>query len=471
MCAIRFDELIAAIGGVPIGFPEQIDSFTRIEIDSRRIQPGDLFWALDGETHNGHKFVTEAFQNGALAAVVEEDFIETDRTIRVQDSLMALWDFADWYRRQFDALIIGVTGSVGKTTSRRMITAVLSARFQGVESPKNYNNRFGVPLSLLQLEDQHDFGVFELGASKPGEIAELTEIVHPEVGVITSIGPSHLDEFGSYENIVNTKGELLERLPAEGFAILNGDDRNVRQLGSRATCPVTLVGERKHNDLIATDVVVRNGELEFRVGSTSFTVPVNGKHHLTAALIAIAVGRQIDMTDEEIQQGLQSFTSTQGRCQTISIGPWTVIDDSYNANPMSMSAACRTLKDWQTKGKRIFLAGDMLALGEWSEDFHHLLGEEITRSKIDRLIAIGSQAAYVAGSARKNGMDAGCLGTCCDQETAMMLLDLWLEPDDVILIKGSRGMKMETFIPRLQQLAQQRSTASSPQDSIQRKVA
>ena len=177
------------------------------------------------------------------------------------------------------------------------------------------------------------------------------------------------------------------------------------------------------------------------------------------------------MTDEEIQQGLQTFTSTQGRCQVISIGPWTIIDDTYNANPMSMSAACRTLKDWQTNGKRILLAGDMLALGDWSEDFHHLLGEEITRSKIDRLIAFGSQAANVAGSARKNGMDAGCLGTCRDQETAMMLLDLWLEPDDVILIKGSRGMKMESFIPRLQQLAEQQITTNPPQESIQRKVA
>ncbi len=471
MRAIKFDELIAATGGIPIGFPEQIDSFARIEIDSRRIQPGDLFWALEGDSHDGHSFVNDAFQNGAFAAVVEEKFEQTDRTIRVQDSLMALWDLSDWYRRQFDALVIGVTGSVGKTTTRRMITAVLSARFQGVESPQNFNNQFGVPLSLLQLEDHHDFGVFELGASRPGEIAELTEVVHPEVGVITSIGPSHLDEFGSYENIINTKGELLERLPAAGFAILNGDDRNVRQLKDRATCPVTFVGERKQNDLVATDVVVKNGELEFRIESTTFTVPVNGKHHLTAALIAIAVARQIDMTDEEIQQGLQTFTSTQGRCQTISIGPWTVIDDTYNANPMSMSAACRTLKDWQTNGKRILLTGDMLSLGEWSEDFHHLLGEEITRSKIDRLIAIGSQAANVAGSARKNGMDAGCLGTCRDQETAMMLLNLWLEPDDVILIKGSRGMKMESFIPKIQHLAEQQSARNPPQESIQRKVA
>lgn len=470
MRAISFEELIVATGGVPVGFSEPTEDIPRIEIDSRRVRPGDLFWALEGETHNGHQFVLDAFQNGATAAVVEEGEVDCERTIRVQDSLMALWDLAEWYRKQCDALVIGVTGSVGKTTTRRMITAVLSARFQGVESPRNYNNRFGVPLSLLQLEPQHDFGVFELGASKVGDIADLAEVVNPEIGVVTAIGPSHLDEFGSYENIVQTKGELLERLPSEGFAVLNGDDRNVRKMAERAHCPVILVGERKQNDMVATDVEVSNGCLRFRVESTEFEVPVNGRHHLTAALVAIAIGRQIDMTDAEIQQGLNSYVPVEGRSQVKVIGPWTVIDDTYNANPVSMSAACRMLRDWQTSGKRVLLTGDMLSLGEWSDDFHRLLGEEITRSKVDRLIAVGSQAVHVAGSARKNGMDAGCLATCTNSKTATMLLDLWLEPGDVILVKGSRGMKMEAYLPVIEQLAQQRNE-QTPQDSIQRKVA
>ncbi|MDA7527549.1 UDP-N-acetylmuramoyl-tripeptide--D-alanyl-D-alanine ligase [Planctomicrobium sp.] len=471
MRSLTFDELIVATGGTPVGIADEVAMVNRIEIDSRKVQPGDVFWALEGASLNGHDYVQQAFDNGAIAAVVEEEQCQLDRTIQVQDSLMALWDFADWYRKQFDALVIGVTGSVGKTTTRRMIATVLSARFKGVESPKNYNNQFGVPLSLLQLEDHHDFGVFELGASQPGEIGELAEVIHPEVGVITAIGPSHLDEFGSYENIVATKGQLLDHLPEEGFAVLNGDDRNVRQLAEKAKCEVILVGERKHNDLIATNVVVENHEMKFTVETSVFVLPVSGRHHLIAALSAIAIGRRIDMTDEEIQTGLSSFTATEGRTRTLSIGPWTVIDDTYNANPLSMSAACRTLKDWKTPGKKILFAGDMLSLGEWSENFHHLLGEEVTRSKIDCLITFGSQAALVAGSARKNGMDAGCLGTCRDQETAMLLLDLWLEPGDVLLIKGSRGMKMESFLPLLHQLAKSKSETLPLQDSIQRKVA
>lgn len=471
MRAMTFDELIVATGGTPFGIADDFATFNRVETDSRKIEPGDVFWALEGESHNGHDYVKQAFEKGAVAAVVEEDQCQAESTVRVQDSLMALWDFADWYRRQFDALVIGVTGSVGKTTTRRMITAVLSARFHGVESPKNFNNQFGVPLSLLRLENHHDFGVFELGASQPGEIGELAEVIHPEVGVITAIGPSHLDEFGSYENIIATKGQLLDHLPEEGFAVLNGDDRNVRQLSEKAKCHVILVGERKHNDLIATNVVVDNHQLKFRVDSTEFVLPVSGRHHLTAALAAIAIARQIEMSDEEIQTGFSSFTATEGRSRTVSIGPWTVIDDTYNANPISMSAACRTLRDWKATGKRILLAGDMLSLGEWSDNFHHLLGEEVTRSKIDCLIAVGSQAANVAGSARKNGMDAGCLGTCRDQETAMLLLDLWLEPGDVLLIKGSRGMKMEAFLPLLEKLATARTQSIPPQESTQKKVA
>lgn len=453
MRAISFDELIAATGGTAIGSFDMSSRISRIEFDSRRIQPGDLFWALEGDVHNGHHFAQDALRRGAVAALVEREQCSLETAIVVDDSLMALWDFAEWYRRQLEAIVIGVTGSVGKTTTRHMIACVLGARFHGVQSPKNFNNHFGVPQSLLHIEEQHEFAVIEMGASRLGEIAELTEVAQPEIGVVTAVGPSHLDEFETYENIIATKGELIAGLPEAGFAVLNGDDRNVRQMSRRAACPVISIGEKAHNDLIATEVVVSNDHLAFQVEGVPFQVPVTGRHHLTAALIAIAIGRQIDMTDQEIQQGLDTFTSVEGRSQVLNVGPWTVLNDTYNANPLSMSSACKTLQNWSTTGKRILLSGDMLSLGEWSEDFHRLLGEEIARSGIDRLIAFGSQAALVTGSARKNGMDAGCLGTCRTVETAKLLLNLWLEPGDVILIKGSRAMHMEQFLPVLEQLA------------------
>ena len=471
MQAIAVDDLIAATGGVPHGLPRQLTSISRIEIDSRKVQPGDLFWALPGLHHDGHNFLQQAFDNGAVAAVVQSGRCHATHIIEVPESLQALWDFSRSYRNSFDSLIIGVTGSVGKTTTRRMIQSVLSARFQGIESPYNYNNEFGVPLSLLQLEEDHDFAVIELAAAHPGEIATLTDIARPEMGVITAIGPSHLEGFENIENIVNTKAALIEMLPPEGFAVLNGDDRNLRKIAERASCPFVLVGEKKHNDLIAEEVNVGNRGITFLMNGSDFQVPAIGRHHITSALIAIAIGRQVGMSDDEIKLGLQSFVSVPGRCALKTIGPWTVIDDTYNANPVSMSAACRLLKDWQTDSKRILLAGDMLALGAWTEDFHQLLGEEVTRSKIDRVIAFGSQAACVARSARKHGMDAGCLGATRDQEIATMLLDLWLEPGDVILVKGSRGMKMESFLPKIEQLACGHTRPVPDTDHSHRKVA
>ena len=471
MQPIAVDDLIAAIGGAPNWDLQRSETVSRIEIDSRKIRRGDVFWAVEGKKFDGHDFVEDAFQNGASLAIVESGRTETHQTIEVPDTLQALWDFAHWYRNQFDALVIGVTGSVGKTTTRRMIHNVLSAKFHGVESPQNYNNEFGVPLSLLQLNESHDYAVIELGASFPGEIGLLTELARPEVGVITAIGPSHLEDFESFENIVTTKAALIQALPQQGFAILNGDDRNIRKVAPTATCPITLVGEKKTNNLIAEHITFKNNEITFHVNDMTYQIPAVGHHHVTPALIAIAIGQQIGMTTDEIKSGLMAFEGVPGRCQVRKIGPWTVIDDTYNANPVSMSAACRLLKDWDTEHKRILLAGDMLALGEWSEDFHDLLGQEVTRSKIDQIIAFGSQADSVARSARKNGMDAGCLGVTRDVEVAMLLLDLWLDPGDVILIKGSRGMKMEAFLPRLEQLARNQTQTSTFTKETQRKVA
>ena len=469
MQPISFNELIAATGGTPVGVERLEQQILRIETDSRRVQPGDLFWALVGKRTDGHKYLRQAVSAGAVAAVVEEgrSIRVSIPRIEVDDTLAGLWRFAHWYRQQFEALVIGVTGSVGKTTTRRMIMSVLSARYAGMQSPENYNNEYGLPLTLLQLAPEHEFAVVELGASQVGDIATLSAISQPEVGAITAIGPAHLDGFHSIENISRTKGELLAALPSEGFAILNGDDRQVRSLTELAGCNVLWVGEQEQNDLRATEIKQSNDWLEFRANGTSFRVPVVGRHHLTAALMAIAIGRQLEMSDEEIARGLENFVPMEGRSRPLQISDWWVIDDTYNANPLSMSAACRTLADWKTDGKRILVAGDMLCLGEWSENFHRLFGEEVFRTGVDRLIAIGSQAAVVAGSARQHGMDAGCLGVCRDHDLALFLLDLWLEPGDVVLVKGSRETKMERILTGLEKLAEGRT---SP-ETYQRRVA
>jgi len=453
-----FQDLINVTGGTPVDIDDCAAQFCRIATDSRTIQPGDLFWALEGEKHDGHRFAKQALNSQAIAAVVSADKAQKIRgpRIEVDDTQSALWRFANWYRKQFEALVISVTGSVGKTTTRRMIASVLSTRYSGMQSPENFNNHYGVPLSLLQLEEEHEFAVIELGASRIGEIEELSAVAEPEVGAITAIGPAHLDEFGTLEQIIRTKGELLEALPPSGFAILNGDDRHVRQMAARSACPVILVGEREHNQVRATNVTLENNYLRFDVGPSSFELTVTGRHHLTAALTAIAVARQLEMSDAEIAYGLKNFQPASGRSLPISMGSWMVIDDTYNANPLSMSAACQILNDWKTTGKRILVTGDMLSLGEWSEDFHRLFGEEVARSQVNVLISVGNHAGTVIGSAKKCGMDAGVLGVCRDHDLALTLLDCWLEPEDIVLIKGSRGMRMEAIVQGLQKLADAR---------------
>jgi UDP-N-acetylmuramoyl-tripeptide--D-alanyl-D-alanine ligase len=306
------------------------------------------------------------------------------------------------------------------------------------------------------LEPQHEFAVIEIAASRVGEIAQLAAIARPEIGVVTAIGPAHLDEFGTLENVASAKGELLAALPTTGFAVINGDDERVRGIADRAACRVLTAGERANNDVIARRIEFDNDSLRFQVDRSRFIVRASGRHHLTAAVLTVAVAREVGMDDAEIAAGLQTFRPVAGRCQVLSIGDWTVIDDTYNASPRSMHAACELLRNWQGAHHRLLVTGDMLSLGADSTNYHHELGAFAALSGVDRLAAVGAQAAAVAGSAMQAGMDAGCLGACRDLDTLAVLLDCWLESGDVVLVKGSRSMQMERVIERLRQMAEAR---------------
>ncbi|HLQ45517.1 MAG TPA: UDP-N-acetylmuramoyl-tripeptide--D-alanyl-D-alanine ligase, partial [Planctomycetaceae bacterium] len=449
----------------------------RVEIDSRSVKPGCLFWALRGERHDGHDFLVEARSHGAAAAVVSRRRLKkaqeafktgagrshTAPLIAVDDTLTALADFARWHRSRQEGLVIGVTGSVGKTTTREMIHAVLSASHQGVRSLKNFNNHIGVPLSVLELDASHEFAVLELGASAVGEIAALAEIAKPEVGVITGIGLAHVAGFGSPEKIVLGKGELLEALPASGFAVLPGDDPLTRNMARRAACPVLFVGESERCHVRATNVRVANQWLTFAVDGDEhieYQVPVTGRHFLQAALTALAIAREIGLSPAQIAAGFQNFDSLPGRCQVHRIGPWTVIDDSYNASPASMRAACETLRDWQGANKRLLVTGDMLELGKHTKQSHFELGRAAAEARFDGLLAFGEQAEHVIRGAYDGGMSASRLALCDHLEILLMVLDCVLEKNDVVLIKGSRSTRMERVLEWMQQQAEASSTVS-----------
>ena len=443
--------LLSSTGGTAVGVADVSAEFCRVGIDSRTVQAGDVFWAVSGEQNEGHDFVGDAVLRGATACVVEAGRVQNvfGPLVEVTNTLEALWKYAAWHRTQQEAMVIGVTGSVGKTTTREMIHAVLSARYDGVQSPKNYNNHYGVPLSVLDIDSSHDFAVLELAASAVGEIRDLASVAAPEIGVVTAIGESHLAGFGSIENIIQAKGELIESLPASGFAVLAGDDERFRSIARRANCPVLFVGEHDRNDVQATDVRATRDHLGFNVDGQRFEVAATGRHNLPAALCAVAIAREIGLSAEVIGEGLKQFTAVEGRCRIHEIGSCTVIDDSYNANPRSMSAACDVLRNWAGPGKRVFVAGDMLELGDRSIPCHREFGVAAAQAGIDCLLVYGEFAEYVIQGALAAGMDQHCLAEFRDFEALVAVLECWLEPGDVVLVKGSRGMKMERVIERL----------------------
>lgn len=442
---VTLNQLLAATGGRPSVGKANTVAFTRVATDSRTIEQGDLFWALRGERHDGHSFAAEAARRGAVACVAssESSIPGGLPAALVADTIQGLKDFAHWYRQRRDALVVGVTGTVGKTTTREMIYSVLATRFDGSRSPKNFNNHIGLPLSLLEMQDGHHFAVLEMGASKVGEIRELAEIAQPEAGVLTSIGIAHLDSFGSLEQIALAKGELLESLPADGFAVVNGDDPNCRMIARRAACRVLTVGQQGQNTFRAAMVRAIGPELRFRVDGGAFAVRAAGRHQLTGALAAVAVAREMGLTTRQIAEGFTQFTPAEGRCNVHELGQIALIDDTYNANPTSMEAACRLLAEWSPASRRILVVGDMAELGSQSAEWHRMVGRTAARMRIDHLAAVGRYATDVVRGALEQGMTHHQVAECESVDSLLAVLGSWSAAGDVVLVKGSRCMQME----------------------------
>ncbi len=426
----------------------------RIVIDSREVAQGDTFWGLAGTQCDGASFAEAAYAAQATGVVVANRYIQPGPgcwSLEVEDSLAALTRLATWNRARFGGSMIAVTGSVGKTTARQMIHSVLRTAGSGCTSPKNYNNHVGVPLSLLGVEPQHDFAVLELAASRPGEIAGLSRLVAPQIGVITRLGEAHLGGFGSLASIENSKAELLDALPADGWAVLSGDDRRLRRIAGRSRAKIVWVGRALDCDVVATRVNSRHGCLSFQVDEQLFEVPVWGRHHLAGALAAVAVGRIFGLSMADIAAGLAGFESPPNRCEVSHWHGATIINDAYNASPTAMRAALELLRDFDAPGRRIVVCGDMRELGSASSEFHRQLGTEVvTLCGADLLMACGEHAAEVAAGAFQAGMPAARIVACRSPEETLPHLGGALAPGDVVLIKGSRMLAMERLVTALE---------------------
>jgi UDP-N-acetylmuramoyl-tripeptide--D-alanyl-D-alanine ligase len=429
--------------------------------DSRNIEPGDVFWALSGPNHDGADFAAEAFERGAAGAVVGRIVtIPEDRwVLRVDDTQRALQRWAAVKRDQFAGSVIAVTGSVGKTTARQMIDAVLGSRLCGTASPRNYNNHVGLPLSMLAMDPSHDYAVLELGASSPGEISTLAELCRPILGVITQVADAHLAGFGSRWGVAQAKAELLAALPPDGHAVV-ADDTMLRGLAECSRAPVTWVGRGADCDVMATDVRSTSGRLDFRVQGQLFHVPVWGRHHLASALSAIAVADLLGFELDEIASALESFQPVPMRCQVIEVHSTAIINDTYNASPSSMLAAFELLRDFDTAGSRIIVCGDMAELGDQSPRLHYDLGTQaVTVCGADLLVACGQFAYEVVSGARAAGMSRSKSVPFRTPDDALPLVSSAIGPGDVVLVKGSRRLKMERLVEALAQQHQLRRSA------------
>src|ERR1700719_2293101 len=387
----RIGEFIAATGefvadDVALGY----------SIDSRTVQPGELFFAVKGERLDGHDFVEQALKKGAAAAVVRRSdgsrYGRKARLLMVNDTLAALQTLATAMRKLWGKALIAVTGSAGKTTTKEAIAHVLASRFRVLKSEANFNNHFGLPLMLLKLEPEHEVAVIEMGMSHAGEILALAKIAQPEMGVVTNVAPVHLEFFDSLARIARAKYELIESLPGKGIAILNADDEYVSQFGRNFKGKVVMSGTRAAADVRAENVRSKGAEgAEFDVvigGVREHAIlPLVGEHNVLNALAAVAVGLERGLKPSEVVAALATLAPADKRGQVLQVGNITVINDCYNSNPKALDAMVDALARMAAK-RRIVVAGEMLELGSAGEELHRQAGQHVALKKIDVLLGV-----------------------------------------------------------------------------------
>jgi UDP-N-acetylmuramoyl-tripeptide--D-alanyl-D-alanine ligase len=444
--------------------PERL--VTGYSLDSRSLGPGQLFFAMRGPRFDGHQFLPQAIERKAAGAVVEQAFFDlappdlTPFLLPVESPLEALQHLGRYIRRRWGRPVIAVTGSTGKSTTKEMIASVLGRRFAVHKSAGNLNNRYGLPLTLVGLEPEHEFAVVELAMSAAGEIAHLAVMAEPETGVVTNVAPVHLEFFDSLESIAKAKRELVENLSSRRgppTAVLNYDDSRVRRFGEGFQGEVVTFGAGPGADFQVLWVKPGKGfGSEFRVLGPNldadFTLPIPGRHNVLNALAAIAVASEFDVPPVEIRRALAGFQSIPQRGEYYTLpGPVTIINDSYNSNPQAMECMLETLRTWPGARRRIVVAGEMLELGPQSPKLHEAVGRKCAEADLAWLIAVRGDARYFLEGAVAAGLPAARTRLFLDARLAGEFCRAQLEPGDVVLLKGSRGVHLEEAAEILRQ--------------------
>jgi len=453
--ALTADDLVRLTGGRLLVRSDR--PIRGAAVDSRLVQPGQLFVALPGERTDGHAFIADAIARGAAALIVARPAGDLDALgdvtiVRVADPLAALWAIASGWRRRFEPLVVGVTGSIAKTSTKEAVAGVLATRFRTLRNEGNLNNEIGLPLTLMRLGPEHQAAVLEMGMYVGGEIADLARMARPSIGVVTAVQPVHLARIGSLEAIEAAKGELLEALPPDGRAILNADDPIVRRMGARSAARSLTYGFAADAD-VGADAVTSAGLEGMRFvlradgARRPVTIPTLGRLSVHNALAAAAVGLAAGLSLDEIATGLSAGWSADHRVQLVRLQGVTLIDDTYNASPRSVVAALELLAG--LPGRRAAVLGEMLELGAAADDGHRAVGEAAART-VDWLVVVGDGAAGIAEGAQGGGLDPARIVRVRDVERALEAIPPRLRDGDVVLLKASRGIGLDRVVDGLQ---------------------
>ena len=471
---VSLQKIGVVIAGIPGGSHRTADLSREsmdASIDSRAVEGDELFFALEGEHSDGHRFVADALRKGAAAAVVRRDWAKAHAElsgvlIGVDDPLTALAQLAGWYRQRFTLPMIAITGTNGKTTTKDMAACVLSSKHRVLKTGASFNNHIGVPLTLLRLSSAHEVAVVELGMSAPGEITALCKLVRPSVGVITNVGPAHFEAFDSVSDIAAAKGELLAALDETAVAVLNADDPLVMSQRDRFKGRVIGFGIEQPCAFRAEAITLNGrGRASFTVGETRATLNIPGRHNIYNALAAMAVGSFFGISPDEAALALKNAATSSMRMEVTERNGVTFLNDGYNANPVSMRSALEVLTDFGFRisdfglknhnspksgtVRKIAVLGDMLELGAITPNAHEEVGRAAAALGVDALFCFGPFAKHIRTGAIQAGMTGEAARHFDDKTHLSETLERLLRPGDVVLIKGSRGMKMEEVLDGL----------------------
>lgn len=448
---ISFDcvELAEAVAGKLLwGEPDV--TFFGVTTDSRKVTKASLFIPLIGEKFDGHDYIEQCFKAGASVCLTSKPIPEVAgcSAVLVDDTAKALRDLAAWHRKKFVIPVVGITGSVGKTSTKDMVSCVLSQKYSVLKTQGNFNNEIGLPLTVLNIDSSHETAVIEMGMSGFGEISRLTAIARPDIAIITNIGVSHIEKLGSQEGILKAKLEILEGLHKDGLVVLNGDDPLLKPLKGKLPFRTVLYGMHRGSDYTASKYQTMGEQgtsFEITVNETLYNVeiPVPGIHNVYNALAAIAAGIEMKIPMEIIINGIKQFSPGNMRQSIINHNGIKIINDAYNASPQSMQAAINVLEEISSGSRSIAVLGDMFEMGDMSKDLHYSVGEFIKNKKINYVITVGQDSGMISQAVADSGNGEIKLRHFESNKEALKYILGIVMPGDYILIKGSRGMKME----------------------------